>query len=289
MQELAYNRGMIQPRSVIQGRESEVRHLIGILVAGAAVCLFGTAIQAEDCGDLTATFVYDGDAPEAAALKVTTDVEFCSKHKPVDESFVVNPKNEGIANIVAFMYLGRTAKKPPIHSSYEKTAKAKVKLDNNKCPFEPHVAMLRTPQTLVIGKSDTVGHNCKVDAIQNGVINYTIPAGGSMDYQFTLAERLPSKVSCSIHPRMSGWLLIKDNPYMGVSDKDGKLVIKNVPVGTCTFQFWQEKSGYASELRQNGKATEWRRGRVEIEIKPGENDLGEIKRAPSLFADRTGQ
>ncbi len=266
-----------------------MRHLMGILIAIAAVCTLGTSVCADDWGNLTATFLYDGDAPEAADLKITTDVEFCSKHKPVNESLVVNPKNKGIANVVAYMYLSRTAKKPPIHPSHEKTAEAKVKLDNNKCRFEPHVAVLRTTQTLVIGNSDSVGHNCKVDAITNGAINYTIPAGGSMDYQFTLAERLPSKVSCSIHPWMSGWLLIKDNPYMGVSDEDGKLVIKNVPVGTWTFQFWQEKSGYVSELKQDGKSTEWRRGRVEIEVKPGENDLGEIKLAPSLFADSAGQ
>lgn len=266
-----------------------MRHLIGILMALAAVGALGTSVQADDWGDLSATFLYDGDAPEAAALKITADVEFCSKHKPVDESLVVNPENQGIANVIAYMYLSRTAKKPPIHPSYEETATAKVKLDNHGCRFEPHVMVLRTTQTLVIGNSDAVGHNCKVDAILNGAINYTIPAGGSMDYKFTLAERLPSKVSCSIHPWMSGWLLIKDNPYMGVSDKDGKLVIKNVPVGKWTFQFWQEKSGYVSELTQDGESKEWRRGRVEIEIKPGTNDLGKIKLAPSLFADLSGQ
>lgn len=266
-----------------------MRRSTSILIATLAVCLVGTSVQADDWGDLTATFIYDGDAPEAAALKITTDVEFCSKHTPVDESLVVNPENKGIANVIAYMYLSRTAKKPPIHPSYEETAAAKVRLDNNKCRFVPHVAVLRTTQTLTIGNSDAVGHNCKVDAIINGAINYTIPAGGSMDYKFTLAERLPSKVSCSIHPWMSGWLLIKDNPYMGVSDKDGKLVIQNIPAGKWTFQFWQEKSGYVSELTQDGEAKEWRRGRVEIEIKPGENDLGEIKLAPSLFADLSGR
>jgi len=262
-----------------------MRRSTSILIATLAVCLVRTSVQAAEWGDLKATFVFDGDAPEAAPLKVTSDVEFCSKHKPVDESLVINAENKGIANVITYMYLSRSSAKPPIHSSYEETANAKVKLDNNKCRFDPHVAVLRTTQTLVIGNSDEVGHNCKVDAITNGAINYTIPAGGSMDYEFKLAERLPSKVSCSIHPWMSGWLLIKDNPYMGVSDKDGKLVIKNIPVGTWTFQFWQEKSGYVSELKQNGESKEWRRGRVDITIKPGENDLGEIKLAPPLFAD----
>jgi len=232
---------------------------------------------------LKASFVYDGTTPKAGPLKITSDVEFCSKHAPVDESLTVNPENGGIANVIVYMYLSRSSKKPPIHSSYEETEKADVLLDNNKCRFEPHVVLMRTTQTLVVGNSDAVSHNSKIDTFVNPAINYTVPAKGKLEHRFTIAERLPSRVSCSIHPWMTGWLLIKDNPYMGVSDKDGKLLIKNIPVGEWTFQFWQEKAGYLREVKQNGDAKEWRRGRVDITIKPGVNDLGEIKVAPTLF------
>ena len=82
---------------------------------------------------------------------------------------------------------------------------------------------------------------------------------------------------------MTGWLVVKDNPYMAASDENGELVIENLPVGKWTFQLWQEKAGYVAKAKQNGKSVSWRRGRMEVEIKPGENDLGEIKLAPSLF------
>jgi hypothetical protein len=40
------------------------------------------------------------------------------------------------------------------------------------------------------------------------------------------------------------------------------------------FQVWQERVGYL-------ETPDWKRGRFEIEIEPGTNDLGTIKIAPS--------
>jgi hypothetical protein len=136
-----------------------------------------------------------------------------------------------------------------------------------------------------MANSDDIGHNCKIDTLVNPPINYTLPAKGKLEHRFLLAERLPVRVSCSIHPWMSAWLLIRDNPYMAVSDDNGKLVIRNLPVGTWSIQFWHEKAGYVSEVAQDGKKTEWKRGRLEIEIKPGANDLGSVTLAQTVFAE----
>lgn len=250
------------------------------------LCVTGQAAAAdEEWGDLTATFLYAGEAPKQAPAKVTTDVEVCGKFGVLEESLVVNPKNNGVAHVIAFLTLPKGGAKPPVHPSYLETSQAKVKLDNSHCRFEPHVVLLRTTQTLLLTNSDSVGHNCKVDTFNNPPINYTIPAGGDLTQKFALEERLPTKVSCSIHPWMSAWVVIKELPYMGVSDANGKLVIEHVPAGTWTFQFWHEKAGYLRQVQQNGKAVEWSKGRVELTIKPGTNSLGEIKLTPAAFAE----
>lgn len=259
-----------------------MRHIISLfafvlMVAGGAIT------NAADWGDLTAKFILDGPVEAPPEINVTKDAEFCGKFGLVDESLVVNKENNGIANVIVYMYLRSGT--PPIHESYAKTADAKVMLDNLKCRYEPHVVLLRTSQTLTIGNKDTVGHNSKIDTFSNPPTNFTIPPGASLDQQFTESERLPTGVSCAIHPWMKAWVVIKDNPYMGVSDKDGKLEIKNVPAGKWTFQFWQEKSGYVDTVKVNGTPTEWTRGRLEVDIKPGKNDLGEIKIAPEAFVD----
>lgn len=255
-----------------------------VLTAVAAGSWTGTA-AGQQYGDLTATFVYGGNEFVAGSLQVTSDKEFCGKFPMLDESLTVNPENQGIANVFAWLFLARTDKAPEPHSSYAETAGSEIHLDNNQCRFDPHAVVLRTTQTLVIGNSDEVGHNCKIDTFANPPINYTIPAGGKFEHQLKVAERLPARVSCSIHPWMSGWLLVKDNPYMAVSDKDGKLVIKNLPVGKWTFQFWQEKAGYIDDVSIDGQTAKWERGRLEVEIKPGTNDLGKVTLAPAVFAE----
>lgn len=264
-----------------------MQRLTLVLFAVLGALLSAATLPAQQWGDLSATFVYDGELPKEVPLQITKDVEFCGKFHVIDESLVVNAENKGIPNVFAYLYLGRDEKPPKPHPSYEATAKATVKLDNNCCRFDPHVVLLQTTQTLLLANSDEIGHNCKIDTLNplNPPINYTIPAKGKIEHKFLFAERLPARVSCSIHPWMSAWLLIRDNPYMAVSDAKGKLTIKNLPVGKWTIQFWHEKAGFVSETTQDGKKTEWKRGRLEIEIKPGENDLGAVTLAKTVFAD----
>jgi hypothetical protein len=209
----------------------------------------------------------------------------------VDESLLVNPENKGVRNVVVYLYpatskRGGSEQTPlRVHDSYKESAKAEVKLDNLKCRFDPHVVLLRTSQTLLIANSDPIGHNTKIDTFRNEPINYTIASGGSLKHQFVNPERMPARVSCSIHPWMVGWVLIRDNPYMAVTDKDGKFHIKNVPVTNdgLQFMFWHEEAGYVDQVTIGGQKQKWEKGRVTIDIKPGENDLGAIKLSPKLF------
>lgn len=240
------------------------------------------SLHAQQWGDLTGQFIYDGTPPTASPVTVTKDIEVCGKHMLVNESLVVGPDG-GLANVVVYLYLGLGDTKPEVHSSYAESEKAEVALDNDKCRFAPHIALLRTSQTLVIGNKDAVGHNTKIDTFANAPINPIIPAGGQLSQQFPAEERLPVPVSCSIHPWMQAYLVVKEHPYIAASDASGKFVIKNLPAGTWTFQAWQEKAGYVSDVTLNGSPTEWSRGRFEITIEPGVNDLGEIKVAASAF------
>jgi len=238
---------------------------------------------AAEWGDLTATFVYDGKAPAPVKARVDKDVAYCGQFNVLDEAVVVNPDNGGVANLLSFLYVSRTGKKPTVHPDYEKTAKDEVKLDNNKCRFEPHMTILRPTQTLLVGNSDTVGHNTNISALTNPAQNILVPPNGTLKLTFPLEERFPMNVACNIHPWMKALVVVKDHPYAAATDANGKLTIKNLPVGKWTFQFWHETPGYVTEVTMNAKKTTWARGRVELTIKPGMNDLGEIKLAPSVF------
>lgn len=249
------------------------------LAAGLTI-LFATSALAAGWGNLTGRIVYDGTAPAAKPASITKDVAFCGKHNILQENVVVG-KDGGLKNVFVFMYLSSSDPKPPIHPEYEKTANAEVVLDNEKCRFEPHAVVLRTTQTLVLGNKDSVGHNTKVETFSNLPINPIIPAGGKLPKKFPLPERLPTTVSCSIHPWMTARVMIKDHPYVTVTDSSGNFEIKNVPAGTWTFCAWQEEAGYVDDIKLNGKMTKWKKGRFEVTIKDGGTyDVGEVKFAP---------
>lgn len=227
---------------------------------------------------LSGKFVYDGNPPAQKELKPTKDVDFCGKNSIPDERLVVNPKNKGIANIVVYLRKKPTA----ISSSYDSDAKADVQLDNMLCRFEPHVQLLRTTQTLVVGNKDPKGHNTKADTFVNSPFNQLIPALGSMKQNLSAAERLPVKVSCSIHPWMTAIVVVQDHPYMAKTDENGKFEIRELPTGEkLDIQFWHESSGYVRKVTTEDVKIS-KKGRVKLTL-DGDLDLGVIKVDPKSF------
>jgi hypothetical protein len=245
------------------------------LVAVLFSLALASAAAAQDWGDLDGTFLFKGTPPAPNKITPTKDPEFCGKHPLVEEALVVNKENKGIANVCIYLV---DATKPKIHPDYEKSAKEKVVVDNENCRFAPHVSGLRVGQPLVVGNKDPIAHNTKADPLTNNPFNDLIPAGGSIEKSFTKAEGTPIPLSCSIHPWMNGYLLIRDDPYFAVSDKDGKFTIKNLPTGEHTFIVWNGK--YITNVSVDGKATPWMRGRVKVNIKKGANSLGKVEVTP---------
>jgi hypothetical protein len=249
-----------------------------LICLSAALAVFAAATaHAQTWGDLSGQFVLSGTLPKDIPIVPNKDVEVCGKHKLVDEWLTIGP-NKGIKNIVVYLYLAEGAKAPKAHPDYDKTAKEQIVLDNEKCRFEPRFALLRTSQTLVVGNKDSVGHNTKVECLENKPENPIVPANASLKLMFPKPERLPTTVSCSIHPWMSARVLIRDNPYMAVTDEEGKFTIKNLPAGKHTIQFWHESMGFlAKELKKDGKPLTWAKGRTEVTIAPKGVDLGKVE------------
>lgn len=256
------------------------RHALACF-AGLAVVVSSSLVSAQ--GSLKGRLVYDGKAPTPAKVKVDKDVAFCGPFMLTDEKLVVNPKNGGVKNVVIYLYVSRTGKKPPVSAAAKKDLAESVRIDNEKCRFEPRIVAMTTDQTLTIGNKDAVAHNSKIDVInlQNVSINPIIPAGKDYKHKFNAEERLPIPISCSIHPWMNGYVLIKDNPYFAVTDEDGNFEIKNLPAGEWTFRFWHENVGYVQKVKVDGKSASWRRGEVKQKIGTKAVDMGEIK---STFA-----
>jgi hypothetical protein len=259
-------------------------------LAALLVSFSTTLASAADWGDLTMQLVLDGNAPAQKKLDVNKDQAFCTNNGSkmlFDEAVQVDKDSKGVANVVVMLFVKQGGAKPAVHPDYAATEKEPVKLDNMGCLFSPRVVAMRTTQPLVLGNPDMVAHNTNVATLNNPQINPIIPAGGSLTVNMKAEERLLVPVSCSIHPWMQARLIVRDNPYFAVSDKEGKITIKNLPVGKLSFQVMHEKPGFIQEVKKDGKTVKWAKGRIEdVQIKKGANDLGKFAIPASAFQDK---
>jgi hypothetical protein len=262
-----------------------MRHYCLSIIIGLTASV---SVTAAEWGNLTMRFVYDGAVAAAKPIEAAAGPAAvgCGKGPFIEERLLVDAKDKGVANVCVWLLRSEGDKPPPIHESYVKTAKDKVTMTNKNCRFEPRILVVRTTQTFVGANADATGHNMKADFFnpKNVGFNDTIPAGGQMmPKNIANPESSASTVSCGIHRWMYGYLLVRDDPYAAVSDAHGKLTLANLPVGTWTFVVWHE-SGFITKARQGGKPQDWgRTGRVQIAIKPGDNDRGEFLLPPDEF------
>lgn len=248
------------------------RNLLG---AVALLMLFSTPAVAEKTGDLKITFKLKGDAPERGKLDVNKDVEYCGKFGLLDERLIVNKENNGIANVVVYVYTGsRGGTKLPKMDP----PKNKHELANQNCRFEPHIVIAQAGDTLTVSNPDTVGHNANLSFLKNTALNFTLAAGAKKDVEIKQAEPAPIPVACNIHPWMQAKLVVLEHPFAAVSDENGELVIKGLPAGEeIVFRAYHEAGTFREEIYINGKKDEWKLNRFELDIKEGDNDLGVVE------------
>lgn len=185
-------------------------------------------------GTVAGTVTYAGTAPAPKKLEVTKDVAICGKEGHVDESLVVGA-NKGIQNVVVSI-------KGVSQGKSMEALGASFVLDQKVCAYKPHVLVVPINKPVKILNSDGILHNIHTYGKKNPPKNMAQPKfKKEITETFTQAEAIP--VKCDVHGWMSAWIVAVDHPYYAVTDASGKFTIADVPAGTYTVEFWQEKLG----------------------------------------------
>lgn len=214
--------------------------------------------SAEGWGTLKGRVTLTGADPKFPPLDSSTkDPNVCAKQPVPNEKLVVGPDN-GVK--FAIVYLPKPTKVNDEAKSAAQTAK--VEFDQQNCVFKPHVLAAMVGAKIKIRSSDPVGHNVN-SKVDNNSFNSAVSTGQEIDMPLTAAARKPGLLVCDIHPWMSAYWLILDNPYFAVTDEKGNYEIKNVPAGTQKVVVWQEgvtfvtpTSGKDVTIAANGDTTE---------------------------------
>jgi plastocyanin len=114
--------------------------------------------------------------------------------------------------------------------------------------FEPRVSVVEVGASVEFPNQDALFHNV-----------FSVSGDNRFDLQLYKKPKSASKVFehpgivriyCNIHPQMSGFVIVRDNPYWARVGADGSYSIPNVPAGSWLVKAWHERSGESSETVQ---------------------------------------
>jgi len=192
-----------------------------------------TTIPVVAGGTVSGTVTYSGTAPVPKKLEVTKDVAVCGKEGHVDESLICT--NKCIKDVVVSI-------KGIKQGKAMEALGASFVLDQKVCTYKPHVLVVPINKPLKILNSDGILHNIHSYGKKNPPKNIAQPKfKREITETFAQPEAIP--VKCDVHGWMSAWIIAVDHPYYAVTDANGKFTIADVPAGTYTLEFWQEKLG----------------------------------------------
>jgi plastocyanin len=194
----------------------------------------GKPAASQGSGTIKGTIKMNGTAPAPREVNMKAD-PYCAKQPgSKDEEFVTGPGGT-LKNVIV-----RVAKGLPEGAA---APAGEVVVDQSGCQYRPHVQVAQAGQTVVIKNSDQTLHN---------VHTYKGPATLFNQAQVfgmpPIKKKFPTvgdvvKFKCDVHPWMTGYLLVTDNPFHAVTDADGTFTIKDVPAGSYTVEVWHEKLG----------------------------------------------
>jgi plastocyanin len=193
------------------------------------------APAAADAGGVNGTVTFAGQDSDTP-IAMDADPICAGLHTtPVDTNEVA-AKDGKLGNVFVYVKSGLTG-------SYPAPAEKK-ELDQVGCQYTPRVLGLQAGQGLVIKNTDATLHNVHALPKANAEFNQAQPQGvPPIEKTFDKAEMPPAQIKCDVHPWMTAYVAVVDNPFYAVSGEDGTFSIDKLPPGKYTLEAWHEKLG----------------------------------------------
>jgi plastocyanin len=111
--------------------------------------------------------------------------------------------------------------------------------------FRPRVIVVPAGTTVNFPNQDPFNHNVFSLAEPNAFDLGLYGRGEAHEQRFRRAGLV--RVYCNIHPRMTGFIMVRDNAWYTQPGVDGRFTIADVPPGQYTLKVWHERAGESSQ------------------------------------------
>ncbi len=141
--------------------------------------------------------------------------------------------------------------------------KTPVLIDQIKRTYIPHVVAVLVGTEVEFLNSDNELHNVHARQSRTELFNISIPP--QRKSRRTLKQEGIVTLLCDVHPEMSAYIVVTQNPFFTKPDGKGNYLIGNVPAGTYTLKAWHEKlKPQSKEVKVSGES----KAQLDFELRP---------------------
>jgi hypothetical protein len=216
-----------------------------LLMAVTASFLVATVSHAADSASISGKITFEGKPPKQKKIPTIADPKCEEMHADsplLTEEVVVNADGT-LKNVFVYVKSGLGDK------TYD-APNTPVELTQTGCHYVPHVFGMMAKQLLKIVNADDTLHNIHATPSKNQEFNMAQPNKGmikvlsksSTPPTFTQPEVMV-RFKCDVHPWMSAYVGVLNNPFYSVTGDDGTFTLKGLPAGEYEIVAWQEKYG----------------------------------------------
>jgi hypothetical protein len=184
-------------------------------------------VPVERGGTLRGIVQFSGETP-ARGMFATRGDSLCPAGIP-QEHLIVKQENRGIKNVLVILDVPRG----------KSMSLTPGKLINKECRFEPRMQWVPRTAGLVLENSDTTLHKIHAYREETTAFRVDVPPGHSPVRRPLVTAGL-YKVNCERHLWSRAWVYVSDQPYVAVTDAQGRFEMTDIPPGTYTLQVWHE-------------------------------------------------
>jgi hypothetical protein len=179
--------------------------------------------------------MFHGAAPVMPLIEPTACHPGAKPHR--EETVIVN-ENGTLKNVLVYIkdsVVVDGSSQPP------------AELDQVDCQYVPHVLAIQLNQPLVIKSSDPgTMHNVNFNPMKNPPGNFGMTqAGQSKTISFAHPEIISFR--CDVHPWMTSYVGVFENPWFAITGGDGRFEIPKLPAGQYTLVAWHEQYGQLTQ------------------------------------------
>ncbi len=208
-------------------------------------------------GSIKGIVKFEGKQHKQREIDTSADTYCATAHSSaplLDERFIFGD-NDTLENVFVWVSKGLEGKTFPQPAW-------KAVIEQQGCSYHPHVQGVLVNQDLEIHNGDPTLHNVEYNPKNNPVFNGAMPVKDmNIVKRFPHAE-LPIVFKCAVHPWMTAYVMVMENPFFAVTQKDGTFEIKGLPPGEYELSVWHEFPHFAPDQEhmtvkvEDGKASE---------------------------------